>query len=183
MRLAKSLGAHVYAEATPHHFTLDETAVLEHGTLAKMNPPLRTAEDREAVLRGLQDDTIEIIATDHAPHSTEEKNLPLTEAPSGITGLETSLALGITVLVGGGILTLPQLLKKMTINPARLYGMDAGYLAEGGPADITIFDPARTWTVEEFASRSCNSPFIGETLTGMVNAAICSGRVVYRAGI
>ncbi len=179
VRLAKKLGARVYAEVTPHHFTLDETAVLKHGTLAKMNPPLRTAADREAILRALQDDTIDIIATDHAPHSREEKDQPLTEAPSGIIGLETSLALGISVLVGQGILTLPQLIKKMTVNPACLYGMDAGYLAEGGPADITIFDPDESWKVESFASKSSNSPFTGETLTGKVKATICAGRVVY----
>ncbi len=180
VRLAKKLGAHVFAEVTPHHFTLDETAVLDHGALAKMNPPLRTAADRKEILRALQDGTIEIIATDHAPHSAEEKSRPLTEAPSGIIGLETSLALGITVLVGGGTLTLPQLLKKMTLNPARLYGLDAGYLAVGGPADLTVFDPDESRTVNGFASRSSNSPFTGMTLTGRVAATICGGRVVFR---
>ncbi len=180
VRLAKSLGAKVFAEVTPHHFTLDESAVLRHGALAKMNPPLRTVADREEILQGLKDGTIDIIATDHAPHSEEEKALPLTEAPSGITGLETSLALGITTLVKGGVLTLPELIGKMTLNPARLYNMDAGYLAEGGPADLTIFDPDAVWTVTGFASKACNSPFIGETLTGKVKMTVCEGRIVYR---
>ena len=115
VRLAKSLGANVWAEVTPHHFTLTEEAVLEHGTLAKMNPPLRTAADRDALIEGLKDGTIDMIATDHAPHSAEEKGRPLTEAPSGITGLETALALGITSLVNKGHLTMVQLMEKMSL--------------------------------------------------------------------
>ena len=111
------------AEAAPHHFTLNEEAVLEYGTLAKMNPPLRTEQDRLAVIEGLRDGTIDMIATDHAPHSREEKELPLTEAPSGIIGLETALALGITHLVRPGYLSLMQLMEKMSLNPARLYGL------------------------------------------------------------
>ena len=120
VRLAKKLGADIHAEATPHHFTLTEEAVLTYGTLAKMNPPLRTEKDRLAIIEGLKDGTIDLIATDHAPHSEEEKNKPLTEAPSGITGLETSLGLGITNLVKTGHLTLMELLEKMTWNPAAL---------------------------------------------------------------
>lgn len=181
VRLAKALGANVWAEITPHHFTLTEEAVFEHGTLAKMNPPLRTKADRDALIEGLKDGTIDIIATDHAPHSAEEKARPLTEAPSGITGLETSLALGITSLVKKGHLTMVQLMEKMSLNPARLYHLDCGRLEEGRPADLVIFDPEKAWTVkaEEFASKSANSPFVGEELTGKVTYTICKGKVIY----
>ena len=141
VRTALKLGADIHAEATPHHFTLTEEAVLEHGTLAKMNPPLRTEEDRQAIIRGLQDDTIDLIATDHAPHSAEEKAKPLTEAPSGITGLETSLGLGITSLVKPGYLSLMDLLAKMTCNPADLYQLPAGNIQVNAPADFVIFNP------------------------------------------
>ena len=127
-RLAKMLGADVHAEATPHHFTLTEEAVLKYGTLARMNPPLRTEEDRQAIIRGLADGTIDLIATDHAPHSAEEKARSITAAPSGIIGLETSLSLGITELVRPGHLSLLKLLEKMTVNPARLYHLPAGKL-------------------------------------------------------
>ena len=181
VRLAKALGANVWAEVTPHHFTLTEEAVFEHGTLAKMNPPLRTKADRDALIEGLKDGTIDIIATDHAPHSAEEKARPLSEAPSGITGLETSLALGITSLVKKGHLTMVQLMEKMSLNPARLYHLDCGRLEEGRPADLVIFDPEKVWTVkaEEFASKSANSPFVGEELTGKVTYTICKGKVIY----
>ncbi len=181
VRLAKSLGAMVWAEVTPHHFTLTEEAVLEHGTLAKMNPPLRTERDRQALIQGLKDGTIDMIVTDHAPHSREEKAKPLTEAPSGITGLETSLALGITHLVKPGHLTLLQLMEKMSLNPGRLYKKDWGHLEEGRPADLVIFDQDRQWVVkeEEFASKASNSPFIGERLTGKVIYTICGGNIVY----
>ena len=181
VRLAKALGANVWAEVTPHHFTLTEEAVFEHGTLAKMNPPLRTKADRDALIEGLKDGTIDIIATDHAPHSAEEKARPLTEAPRGITGLETSLALGITSLVKKGHLTMVQLMEKMSLNPARLYHLDCGRLEEGRPADLVIFDPEKAWTVkaEEFASKSANSPFVGEELTGKVTYTICKGKVIY----
>ena len=181
VRLAKALGANVWAEVTPHHFTLTEEAVFEHGTLAKMNPPLRTKADRDALIEGLKDGTIDIIATDHAPHRAEEKARPLTEAPSGITGLETSLALGITSLVKKGHLTMVQLMEKMSLNPARLYHLDCGRLEEGRPADLVIFDPEKVWTVkaEEFASKSANSPFVGEELTGKVTYTICKGKVIY----
>ena len=181
VRLAKALGANVWAEVTPHHFTLTVEAVFEHGTLAKMNPPLRTKADRDALIEGLKDGTIDIIATDHAPHSAEEKARPLTEAPSGITGLETSLALGITSLVKKGHLTMVQLMEKMSLNPARLYHLDCGRLEEGRPADLVIFDPEKVWTVkaEEFASKSANSPFVGEELTGKVTYTICKGKVIY----
>ena len=180
VRFAKELGADVYAEVTPHHFTLTEEAVLTHGSLAKMNPPLRTEEDRAAIIEGLKDGSIDIIATDHAPHSPEEKARPLTEAPSGIIGLETSLGLGITKLVRPGHLTMLQLLEKMSINPARLYRLDCGLLKQGGNADLVIFDPKEEWIAGEYVSKSSNSPFTGNKLVGKVKYTICQGRIIYQ---
>lgn len=180
VRQAKAKGGDIHAEATPHHFTLTEEAVIQYGTLAKMNPPLREESDRMAVIEGLQDGTIDLIATDHAPHSREEKARPITEAPSGIIGLETALALGITYLVDTGHLSLMSLLEKMTINPARMYHFDTGYLAEGAPADIVLFDPQESFTVDEFVSKSDNSPFLGWRLKGKVKYTICGGEVGYK---
>lgn len=179
VRMYKSMGANIHAEATPHHFTLTDEAVAEHGTLAKMNPPLRSESDRCSIIQGLQDGTIDLIATDHAPHSAEEKSRPITEAPSGIIGLETSLALGITFLVRPRHLGLMELLEKMTINPARLYHLPYGTIAEGAAADLVIFDPQERWTVQDFASKSSNSPFVGWELYGKVKKTICRGKVVY----
>ncbi|MDE7253960.1 MAG: dihydroorotase [Acetatifactor sp.] len=181
VRKAKKLGRNIHAEATPHHFTLTEEAVIQYGTLAKMNPPLRTEEDRQAIIRGLADGTIDIIATDHAPHSKEEKEKPLTEAPSGIIGLETALSLGITELVQKGYLTMRQLLGAMSTNPAAMYHLDAGYLAEGGPADVVLIDTAAVTTAGDYDSKASNSPFTGWELTGRVKYTICGGRVVYEA--
>lgn len=180
VRQAKKTNPHIHAEAAPHHFTLTEEAVIKYGTLAKMNPPLREEEDRLAVIRGLQDGTIDMIATDHAPHSKEEKEKPITEAPSGIIGLETSLSLGIRELVGKGYLSWKELLSRMSKQPAEFYHLDAGYLAEGGPADIVIFDKEETWTVESFASKADNSPFKGWELPGVVYYTICDGKIVYQ---
>lgn len=181
IKMAKELGSNVVAEVTPHHFTLTEEAVLEHGTLAKMNPPLRTEADRQAILEGIQDGTIDIIATDHAPHSAEEKAKPLTEAPSGIIGLETALALGITELVKKGYITTLQLMEKMSLNPAKLYRLDKGYIRAGAAADLVIFDENEEWTVPEIsASKSSNTPFTGRTLQGKVKYTICDGRIVYK---
>lgn len=179
VRNAKELGANIHAEATPHHFTLTEDAILQYGTLAKMNPPLRTEKDRQAIIQGLQDGTIDLIATDHAPHSQEEKSRPLTEAPSGITGLETALGLGITSLVRPGHLTLMQLLEKMTSNPAALYHLPGGSIETGAPADFVIFNPDEEWTVDSFASKSSNSPFKGMSLYGKIHYTICDGKIVY----
>lgn len=177
VRQAKKKSGHIYAEATPHHFTLTEEAVISHGTLAKMNPPLREEADRIAIIEGLQDGTIDMIATDHAPHSAQEKAKPITEAPSGIIGLETALSLGIRELVNKGYLSMMELIGKMSLAPAKLYHLDAGYLKEGGPADLTVFDPRGEWTVENFASRAANSPFIGERLPGVVSYTICGGKL------
>ena len=146
-----------------------------------MNPPLRTEEDRLAVIEGLRDGTIEIIATDHAPHSEEEKNKSFVEAPSGIIGLETALALGITELVKKGHLTLSQLIARMTTGPANLYHLNAGSLESGAAADIVLFDENETWTVDSFVSKASNSPFKGWELTGRVKYTICDGTIIYSA--
>ena len=180
VRQAKQKSSHIYAEATPHHFTLTEDAVITHGTLAKMNPPLREEADRMAIIEGLRDGTIDMIATDHAPHSTEEKEKPITEAPSGIIGLETSLSLGIRELVNKGYLSMSELIRKMSYAPAKLYHLDAGYLAESGPADLVVFDPNKEWVVDTFASKAVNSPFVGEKLPGVISYTICGGKVVYQ---
>ena len=180
VRTAKKLGADIHAEATPHHFTLTEEALLKHGTLAKMNPPLRTEKDRLAIIKGLKDGTIDLIATDHAPHSMEEKAKPLTEAPSGITGLETSLGLGITSLVKEGHLTLMELLEKMTCNPAMLYRLPGGIIQVNAPADLVVFDPNEKWTVTDFSSKASNSPFKGFELYGKIHYTICGGKIIYR---
>lgn len=179
VRMAKSLGANIHAEATPHHFTLTEDAVLVHGSLAKMNPPLRTEKDRQAIIQGLADGTIDLIATDHAPHSAGEKARPVPSCPSGIIGLETALSLGITSLVKPGHLTLMQLLEKMTSNPAALYHLPSGSIEKNAPADLVIFNPEEPWVVKDFASKSSNSPFIGDTLYGRVIYTICNGKIIY----
>ena len=179
VRFAKSLGAKVYAEAAPHHFTLTEEDVLKYGSLAKMNPPLRSEKDKQIIIEGLKDNTIEIIATDHAPHSNEEKNRAFAACPSGIIGLETSLALGVTSLVNKEHISLMSLLEKMTINPARLYNLNRGHIAEGEIADIVIFDENEKWTVTDFDSKSSNSPFVGCELLGKVKYTISEGKIVY----
>lgn len=179
IRLMKKMGAKVYAEVTPQHFSLTEEAVLRKGTLAKVNPPLRTEKDRYALIQGLREGVLDVIATDHAPHSPEEKNRELKQAPSGMIGLETALALGITNLVRKGHLTLSQLLEKMTVMPAGLYGMECGNIKKGANADLVIFDEREKWRVEHFWSKSENSPFIGEELYGKVKYTICRGKIVY----
>lgn len=181
VRLAKKMGADVHAEATPHHFTLTDEAVLKYGTNARMNPPVRTEEDRLAVIAGLQDGTIDMIVTDHAPHSAEEKARPMESAPSGITGLETSLGLGIHSLVEPGYLTLMELIACMSKNPAEFYRMIPGNITEDAPADLVIFGEKELWTVDHFASKASNSPFAGWELPGKVHYTICAGKVVYQA--
>ncbi|MGN0268928.1 MAG: dihydroorotase [Lachnospiraceae bacterium] len=180
VRLAKKLGADIHAEATPHHFTLTDEAVLKYGTLARMNPPLRTEEDRLAIIEGLKDGTIDMIVTDHAPHTPEEKAQELAKAPSGITGLETSLGLGLLSLVEPGHLTLLQLMECMSKNPAEFYRMVPGSVTEGAPADLVIFGEKERWTVDRYASKATNSPFTGWELPGRVHYTICAGKIVYK---
>lgn len=179
IRWAKGMGAHITAEATPHHFSLTEDAVGELYTYAKMNPPLRTENDRLAIIGGLKDGTIDAIATDHAPHTTEEKDTPFATAPSGIIGLETALAVGMTYLVRPGRLSINELLSRLTIGPARIYSLDRGYIKEGHRADIAIFDPDEVWQVNGFHSRSANSPFTGASLVGKVKTTIYKGKIIY----
>lgn len=182
VKLAKELGADVTSEVTPHHFSLDENAILQHGAMAKMNPPLRTVKDRYGIIEGIKDGAIDMIATDHAPHSSEEKAVePIWKAPSGIIGLETALGLAVTNLVRKGHLTMVQLMEKMSLNPAKLYRFDKGYIDEGADADIVIFDENESWevTTDELASKSRNTPFLGMTLYGKVKYTICGGQIVY----
>lgn len=179
VRKARAEGADVHAEATPHHFTLTEEAVLISGTNARMNPPLRTEEDRRRIIEGIKDGTIDMIVTDHAPHSREEKERPMEKAPSGIIGLETSLGLGIRSLVEPGHITLMELLRLMSTNPAVFYRMIPGSFKAGAAADIVIFSENETWKVDSFRSKSANSPFIGWELPGKVHFTICAGEIVY----
>jgi dihydroorotase len=179
VRTAKKLGADIHAEATPHHFTLTEAAVLEYGTLARMNPPLRTEEDRLKIIEGLKDGTIDMIVTDHAPHSTEEKAKPLAQAPSGITGLETSLALGIKSLVQPGHITLLKLIELMHKNPLEFYRIIPEGVVEGAAADLVIFGENEIWKADHFFSKAENTPFKGWELPGKVHYTICNGKVVY----
>lgn len=179
VRQAKKTGKNVHAEATPHHFTLTEEAAIQYGTMAKMNPPLREEADRLAVIEGLKDGTIDLIATDHAPHTAEEKAKAITDAPSGIIGLETALPLAITSLVKEGHLSLKEVLERMAWNPAKMYHLDAGYLAEGGPADMILIDTEGTQVFTEYASKASNTPFTGWELQGIVKQTICDGKVVY----
>jgi dihydroorotase len=183
IRAAKRRGVRVTAETAPHYFTLTEEALLQRDADFRMNPPLRTEEDRLAVIEGLRDGTLDVIATDHAPHTPQEKE-DFTAAPNGAIGLETSLALGLTQLVMPGRLTLPQLIDKMSCTPARLLGVPGGTLRAGAQADVVLFDERERWTVDPAAlhGKSRNTPFKGRTLTGRVCATWCGGRLVYGAG-
>jgi dihydroorotase len=180
IREAKKRGVKVTAEGSPHHFAHSEEIVLERGTNAKVIPPLRSIKDMEAVIKGLQDGTLDVIASDHAPHSEDEKNLPLCEAPFGLLGLETSLGAALTYLVHSGKLSIYEVIEKMTINPAKAMNLKTGKLINGGDADITIIDPELEWIVDgNFKSKSKNSLFIGEKFKGKVIKTICKGHVVY----
>ncbi len=180
-RRAETLGQkNIHAEATPHHFTLTEEAAIEHGTLAKMNPPLREEADRLAVIEGLKDGTIDLIATDHAPHSAEEKEKPITEAPSGIIGLETAFALAVSSLVRPGHLTLPELFSRMSLAPAQMYHLPYGRIEEGKEADLIIFDDKEAISFDDFVSRSANSPFLGQTFYGTIEMTMCKGEIAYQ---
>ncbi len=183
IREAKARGVKVTCETAPHYFTLTENAVRGYDTNAKMNPPLRTAEDVEAIKAGLADGTIDAIATDHAPHHLDEKDLEFALALNGIIGLETSLPLSLA-LVEAKVLDLDALVARMSTNPARILGIDRGTLAQGAVADITVIDPDARWTVEaeKLASRSKNSPFLGREMKGRTTYTIVGGKVVYKAG-
>ena len=182
VEFAQAIGANVTAEVAPQHFSKTEELLLTAGANAKMNPPLRLESDRQAVIEGLKSGVISVIATDHAPHHRDEKAVDkIWEAPSGMTGLETSLSLGLTHLVETGHLSLMDFLAKMTINAASLYSFEAGYVAENGPADLVIFaDKEKRRITENFASKASNSPFVGEELIGKVKYTICKGQVVYQ---
>lgn len=183
VRDAKAQGLPVTCEVLPHHFLLTDAEVERQGTAAKMAPPLRTQGDVDAMLAGLADGTIDTIGTDHAPHSAEEKALPLSEAPFGIVGLETALGLCLTVLVQTGRLTLPQMIDKWTAAPARILGLPGGRLRPGDPADVTVLDTESRWVVDPaaFRSKSANTPFAGYDLVGRAAATIVGGHLVYRA--
>jgi len=170
VRQAKKRGVQVTCEVMPHHFILTEEAVMKQDTNTKMSPPLRTQEDVDAILEGLQDGTIDVIATDHAPHSQKEKEAEFTKAPMGIVGLETALGLVLSNLVEPGVLTMPQAICKMTKNPAEILNLERGALKIGAPASLTIFDPEHEWTVDkkQFKSKSQNTPFDGWKLRGKV---------------
>lgn len=181
IRFGKAIGASVTGEVCPHHFTLTDEEVLSLDTNMKMNPPLRTKEDIEEIKKGLKDGTIEVIATDHAPHHKDEKSLPFDKAPFGIVGLETALPLAITELVEEDWLTPMGLIEKLTINPAKILGIDRGNIELGKIADITIIDPKVEYkiNVEDFASKGKNSPFHNRVVKGRVENTIVNGNIVY----
>ena len=187
IRRAKSNGLTITAEATPHHFTLTDDALTGYDPNAKVNPPLRTQADRAAVIAGLADGTIDVIATDHAPHSLEEKDVEFQYAPPGLVGLETALALGVSELVGPGHMTMVQLIDRMSGAPARILGLErqGGPLAAGRPANIVVFDPEAAWTIDpsNFYSGSRNTPFGGRSVTGKVVHTFFNGRQSVRNGV
>lgn len=179
LKMAKELSNNITVEVTPQHICLTENDILKYGTNAKINPPFRTEEDKYALIDGLKTGIIDIIVTDHAPHSKEEKSRDFTKAPSGIIGLETSLSILVEELVFKGHLTMNDLIKKMTVNPAKLYNLDSGYIAEGALADIVIFDDKEKWIFNKSESKSFNSPFAGRELMGKVKYTIRKGKIVY----
>jgi len=184
LREAKGRGVKITAEATPHHIALTDAALASYDTNFKMNPPLRTEEDRRAIIAGLRDGTLDCIATDHAPHTGDDKDREFDHAANGITGLETALAVCLGALVREGRFKLPLLVDLMTRRPARILGLDAGTLADGSPADICLFDPGEKWRYDAKAgqSKSANSPWHGQTLTGRAKLTIVDGRVIFADG-
>lgn len=182
IRRAKEKGIRVTAEACPHHFTLTHEACEGYDTHAKMNPPLREAQDREAIRQALKDGTIDVIATDHAPHHYDAKEREFDDAPNGIIGLETAFGLAHTELVGAGLLALPELILRMSALPARIFNLPGGSLAKGSPADLVVLDTDTPWTVrpDQFYSKSRNTPFADRTLTGRAEVTVVRGQVVYQ---
>ncbi len=182
IRWGKERGIKVTAEVCPHHISLTEDSVEGYNTNAKMNPPLRTAADVEALQQAVKDGTIDLVATDHAPHHYDEKEREFADAPNGIVGLETALAVLVTHLVRPGIIDYPTLVEKMSCAPARVFGLQGGNLRRGSVADVTVFDPSREWIVEpkEFLTKGRNSPYNGMRLQGRTLCTIVGGRVVYQ---
>ena len=182
IRKMKKKGIHITCETCPQYFTLTEDEVLVQGSLARVNPPLRTAQDVKGIIAGLKDGTIDAIATDHAPHSAEEKARPLVRAPSGMIGLETSLAITLTQLYHTGKMELPEIIRRMSTNPSDILHLPKGRMSLGVDGDLTIFDPNEEWTVdpERFASKARNTPFGGWKVKGRVKYTIVKGRVIYR---
>jgi dihydroorotase len=183
IRWGKERNIRVTAEVCPHHLSLTEEAVEGYDTNAKMNPPLRTADDVAALQEAVKDGTIDVIATDHAPHHYDEKEREFADAPNGIVGLETALAVNLTWLVQPGIVSLSTLVDKMACAPARLFRLPGGTLRRGAVGDVTVFDPGAKWVVDpkQFRSKGRNSPYAGRELTGMVHYTIVDGRVIHRA--
>lgn len=181
IRLAKARGVHVSAEATPHHLVLTDEAVDGYRTEAKMNPPLRSRDDVDAVRTGLADGTLDCIATDHAPHHYDEKEQAFDDAPNGIVGLETAVGVLLTRVVAEGVIDLPTMVERMTVAPARAFSLPGGTLALGSPADVTVLDLDHAWTVDAraFRSKSRNTPFGGWDLTGRAVTTVVDGRVVW----
>lgn len=180
VKFGKEMGANIYAEVTPHHIALNDSAVLEYGSLAKMNPPLRSEEDRLRIIKGIKEGTIEIIATDHAPHTAEEKSKEITKAPSGIIGLETSFSICYENLVLTEEISLMKLIELMSTNPARIYGLEGGEISEGKIADLAIIDLDSEYKIDKSKSKSSNTPFKDKTLRGEVLYTISEGELVYK---
>ena len=184
IRTAKKHGVKVTCETAPHYFALTENELLKRDADYRMSPPLRTENDRMAVVKGLEDGTIDAIATDHAPHTPKEKS-DFLSAPNGVIGMETSLAAGITFLVKPGYITLCKLMRLMSFSPAGILGINAGTLNSGAPADVVLFDPGEEWAVDvsKLHGKSRNAVFKGKKLTGKVKMTICRGKIVYRDGV
>ena len=182
IRKMKKKGVPITCETCPQYFTLTEDEVLTQGSMARVNPPLRTAQDVKGIIAGLKDGTIDVIATDHAPHSAEEKARPLTRAPSGMIGLETSLAITLTELYHTKKMELPAIIRRMTTNPSDILHLPKGRMSLGVDADLTIFDPDEAWVIdpEQFASKARNTPFAGRTVKGKVKYTIVKGEVIYQ---
>ena len=180
VKFGKEMGANIYAEVTPHHIALNDSAVLEYGSLAKMNPPLRSEEDRLRIIKGIKEGTIEIIATDHAPHTAEEKSKEITKAPSGIIGLETSFSICYENLVLTKEISLMKLIELMSTNPARIYGLEGGEISQGKIADLAIIDLDSEYKIDKYKSKSSNTPFKDKTLRGEVLYTISEGILVYK---
>jgi dihydroorotase len=182
IRKMKKRGIHLTCETCPQYFTLTEDEVLTKGSLARVNPPLRTSKDVKGIIAGLKDGTIDAIATDHAPHSDEEKARPLAKAPSGMVGLETSLAITLTALYHTKKLELPAIVRCMTTNPADILHLPKGRMSIGGDADLVLFDPDEEWVIDpqQFASKGRNTPFAGQTVKGKVRYTIVKGTIIYQ---